>query len=154
MRKIMSEKVVCIFIHSQDEFGSIKKLQDWLTNSLKTNGEYKLQKFHYRNAESNFIERLMEGSLVLFRKKGYIVGRAITNTKIINIDPPEQGQTENTGKWVSYYYKVYVVPNSVALDMLSISEIEKWAKREKPFSTRRYYIVGTRQEFEQQFGSV
>ncbi len=149
----MAEPVACIFIHSDDEFGSIKALQDWLLNSLAKNGEYNLQKLHYRNTEKNFTERLVEGSLVLFRKKGFIVGRATTRTKIENIDPPECGQTEETGKWVCYYHKIYFEPGTIVLDMLSIEEIERWQKRERPFSTRRYYIIGTRRAVEQQFGA-
>ncbi len=148
----MMEPIVCIFPHSDKEFPTPEALQDFLSNYLPQppeEGRYLLGKIGRK--DKNFKDRVIPGSLVLFRKKGFILGRAISRTMIEEVEPPEDGETE-TGVKTTYYHEIFFVPESIKVypKALSVKEIESWAKRE--IDPRYYSIIGTRKAYEHQFG--
>ena len=101
----------------------------------------------------NFKDRVIPDSLVLFRKKGSIVGQAISKTMIEELEPPEEGETE-TGVRATYYREIYFAPESIEVysETLPIEQIESWAN--KKLDPRYYSIIGSRQAYEQRFGET
>jgi hypothetical protein len=148
----MAEPVVCIFPHSDDEFKTVDNLRSFLQNELpsRPGGRYLLRKMGWK--DKDFKVRVIPGSLVLFRKKGLIVGQAISHTMIKELEPPEQYETE-TGDTVTYYHDILFVPESIELyqKALPIQEIEHWARRK--LDPRYYSILGYRQAYQQRFGA-
>lgn len=148
----MTEPVVCIFPHADDEFADKTELQNWLLNDFIENekpGRYHLRKIGLKDKE--FISRIIPGSLILFRKGEYIVGEGIAETGIRKLDIAVEEK---------YYYDIFVSPNSIRTYELPIIEIEKWCKDERfptnftsdKIQTGRYYlIIGSRSSFEKQF---
>ena len=149
----MTEPMVCIFPHSDTEFPTPEALRDFLSNSLPKppEGRYLFGKLGRK--DKNFKERIISGSLVLFRKKGFIVGQAISKTMIEKLEPPEEGETE-TGEKAIYYHQIFFIPESIKVyqKALSVELIESWADRK--LDPRFYSIIGTRQAYEQQFGEI
>ena len=142
-------RVVCIFPHSDKEFRTGEALQDFLLNYLPKPPEesrYLLGKIGRK--DKNFKNRAIPGSLVLFRKKGFILGRAISRTMIEVLEPPEESETE-TGAKTTYYHEIFFVPESIYPIALPVENIESWSKRD--VDPRYYSIIGTREAYEHQF---
>ena len=148
----MEEKLVCIFPHSDDEFADKKKLQEWLLNDFVNGnepGRYLLRKIGFK--DKDFILRVTPGSLILFRKGENIVGEGTVKSGINRIEPPIDE---------TYYNEIYIQPESIRTNELSVKDVEAWCKRTK-FATnftnfnsntaRFYLIIGTRTGFEQEF---
>lgn len=148
----MVEPVACIFPHSDKEFPTPEALRDFLSNRLPQppeGGRYLLGRIGRK--DKNFKGKVIPGSLVLFRKKGFILGRATSRTMIEELDPPEEGETE-TGVKITYYHEIFFVPESIEVypTALPVEKIESWANRE--IDPRYYSIIGTREAYEHQFG--
>ena len=148
----MTEPVVCIFPHSDKEFPTSEALRGFLSHSLPQppeEGRYLFGKIGRK--DKNFKDKVIPGSLVLFRKKGFIVGQAISKTMIEELEPPEEGETE-TGAKAIYYHKIFFVPESIEVypKALPIEQVESWANRK--LDPRYYSIIGTKQAYEHQFG--
>ncbi len=149
----MTELVACIFPHSDKEFPTPDALRDFLSHSLPmppNEGRYLFGKIGRK--DKNFKDRVIPGSLVLFRKKGFIVGQAISKTMIKKLEPPEEGETETCVKAI-YYHEIFFVPESIEIYPweLPVAQIESWARRN--LDPRYYSIISTRKEYEQQFGA-
>lgn len=149
----MNEPVACIFPHSDDEFPTEDDLRRFLSNALPSEpdaGRYLLGKLGRK--DKNFKDRVIPDSLVLFRKKGAIVGQAISKTMIEELEPPEEGETE-TGTKATYSHQIFFDPESIEVypETLPIEQVESWANRK--LDPRYYSIIGSRQAFEQQFGA-
>ena len=146
----MTEPVVCIFPHSDKEFPTQDSLRDFLYNELPNikGGRYTFGKIRWR--DKNFKESIIPDSLVLFSKKGFIVGKAISKTMIKELEPPEEGETE-TGAKATYYHEIFFVPESIKIcqKVLSVELIERWADRKH--NLRSYRILGPRLDFEKAF---
>ena len=146
----MAEPVVCIFPHSDKEFLTPENLRVFLSDSLPRppEGRYLFGKIGWK--DKDFKERVIPGSLVLFSKKGFIIGRAITKTMVRELEPPEEGETE-TGEKAVYYYEIFFVSESIKVyrKALSVELIERWADRKH--NLRSYRILGTRRDFEKAF---
>ncbi len=149
----MTEPMVCIFPHSDKEFPTPEALRDFLANSLPQppEGRYLFGKIGWK--DKNFKDRVIPGSLVLFRKKGSIVGQAISKTMIEELEPPEEGETE-TGTEATYYHEIFFAPESIEVysETLPIEQIESWANRK--LDPRFYSIIGTREAYKQHFGEM
>jgi hypothetical protein len=140
----MSYQVVCIFPHAGNEFLDSVALKDWLVNDLvQAQGRYLLRKIGYK--DKDFITRVVPGSLVLFRKGDLIVGEGTAETNIRKLEPPENNMTV-LGKSQTYYYEIYISPDSIRTYELPITKVEKWCKRE--LSRQFYLIIGDRASFE------
>ena len=148
---MIESPVVCIFPHSDKEFPIPEDLQYFLSNYLPQppeEGRYLLGKIGRK--DKNFKDRVIPDSLVLFRKKGFILGRAISRTMIEELEPPEDGETE-TGVKTTYYHEIFFVPESIKVypKALSVEELESWSGRRLYPGT--YAILGTRRDFEKAF---
>jgi len=147
----VTEPIVCIFPHSDKEFPTPEALRDFLSHSLPQppeEGRYLFEKIGWK--DKNFKDRVIPDSLVLFSKKGFVIGRAITKTMIRELEPPEEGETE-TGEKAIYYYEIIFVSESIKVyrKALSVELIERWASRKH--NLRSYRILGTRRDFEEAF---
>ncbi len=146
----MAEPIVCIFPHSDKEFPTPDALRVFLSDSLPRppEGRYLFGKIGWK--DKNFKDRVIPGSIVLFSKKGFIIGRAITNTMFRELEPPEEDETE-TGEEAIYYHEIFFVSESIKVyrKALSVELIERWADRKH--NLRSYRILGTRREFEKAF---
>ncbi len=146
----MTEPVVCIFPHSDKEFLTPEALQIFLSDSLPRppEGRYLFGKIGWK--DKNFKDRVIPGSIVLFSKKGFIIGRAITKMMIRELEPSEEDETE-TGEKAIYYYEIIFVSESIKVyrKALSVELIERWASRKH--NLRSYRILGTRRDFEEAF---
>ena len=147
----MAEPVVCIFPHSDKEFRTPDALRDFLMGKLKKerNGRYDITG-KLKWIDKNFVERVIRGSLILFSKKGLIVGRAITTTTIEKLESPEETETE-TGAKAICYYRVFFDPKSIKVcpKPLAVEQIERWADRKH--NLHSYRILGTRRAFKKAF---
>src|SRR3989304_4865739 len=146
----MAEPMVCIFVHSDKEFCTQEALRSYLSNELP-----KLYKGRYLCGDlgwkvKDFKARVSPGSLVLFSKKGFIVGHAISKTMITELEPPEEGETE-TGVKSTYYHEIFFIPESIKVcrKALSVELIERWAGRKH--NLHSYRILGNRRNFEKAF---
>jgi hypothetical protein len=147
----MAESVVCIFPHSNDEFRTPDDLRTFLSSTLPAEpdpGRYLLGTLGWR--DKNFKESINPDSLVLFSKKGLIVGKAISKTMIKELEPPEESETE-TGAKATYYHEIFFVPESIKVckEALSVELIERWAGMKH--NIRSYRILGLRRDFEKAF---
>ena len=148
----MTEPMVCIFPHSDKEFPTPEALRDFLSHSFPQppeEGRYLFGKIGRK--DKNFKDKVIPGSLVLFRKKGFIVGQAISKTMIEELEPPEEGETE-TGAKAIYYHKIFFAPESIEVypKAFPIKQVESWADRK--LDPRYYSIISTKQAYEHQLG--
>jgi len=148
----MTEPVVCIFPHSDDEFSTPDKLRNFLSDELPAEpepGRYLLRKI--RRRDKDFKVRVTRGSLVLFSKKGQIVGQATAQNAIRELEPPEPGETE-MGISTIYYHEIFFDPMSIKVysEALPIEELESWSGRRLYPGT--YAVLGTRRAYERHFG--
>lgn len=90
----MAEPIVCDFPHSDDEFPSATALCNFLNNTLPAiqRGRYLLRRLGWK--DKAFKAKVVAGSLVLFRKGAVIVGDAIVEKPIRELEPPVHDQTE------------------------------------------------------------
>jgi hypothetical protein len=142
----MSVPVACIFPHS--EFKDEAELQDWLNHELfeEEKGRYLLRKIRFR--DKDFINRIIPGSLVLFRKGRNVVGEGITSTPIKVLNPPINSVTED-GIPMTYYNEVYF--EKICSYIMPITIIEQWLNR--ILRPRYYLILSERSVFEKAFPS-
>jgi len=148
----MSELLVCVFPHADDEFANTSELQEWLLNDLIKGdqpGRYLLRKIGLKDRD--FISRIVPGCLILFRKGEYVLGEGIAKTGINRVDPPIDGK---------YYNDIFVLPESIHIYKLPIKDLEDWCARTQfptnftndRIKTGRYYlIIGKRGSFEEEF---
>lgn len=144
----MGESVVCIFPHSDKEFPTPEALREFLSHVLPMppqEGRYLFGKIGWKDRD--FVDRVIPGSLVLFAKKGFILGRAIASTVIRELDPPEEGETE-TGEKAFYNNEIFFVPTSIRVcrQTLLVEQVEKCSDRKH--NLRSYRILGFRRDFE------
>ncbi|MDO8635766.1 MAG: CARDB domain-containing protein, partial [Dehalococcoidia bacterium] len=135
------KKVACVFPHSDDEFATADDLRRFLTKELPDReGEYRLRKLGRK--DKDFEARVTAGSLVLFRKGEVIVGDAVVQQAIIELDPPEEN---------IYYYKIVFEPASVRAYQteVTVDRIEKWSGRK--LQPGLYAILGLRRDYEKAF---
>ena len=148
----MTEPVACIFPHSDEEFPTPEALEDYLFNFLPKQNSIEAGRYLFGKIgrkDKNFKDNVIPGSLVLFRKKGFIVGQATSKTMIKKLEPPEEGETE-TGKKAIYYHEIFFDPKSIKVYRLPVEQIESWKHRK--LYPNYYLIISTRKEYEQQFG--
>ena len=146
----MGEPVVCIFPHSDDEFTSADELRNFLCDRLpaQPEGRYLLGKL--RRKDKNFKARVIQGSIVLFLKKGLVVGQATIQNAIRELDPPVDGITER-GIPVKYYHEVIFAPQSIIVYRrgIPVEKLKQWSGRS--LEPPPYAILGTKQECEEHF---
>lgn len=147
----MVEPVVCIFPHSDDEFATADELRSFLRDWLSTReskGRYLLGKLGWK--DKDFKDKVIRGSLVLFRKGKKVVGHAMVEELIRELHPPEHGKTEH-GVPKDYYHDIIFDPESVRIypDDLPVESLENWVGRK--LNPRFYSILGTRRGYETAF---
>jgi len=146
----MVDPVACIFPHSDDEFATAAMLRSFLSNTLpKTQeGIYLLRRLGWK--DKDFKARVVPDSLVLFRKGAVIVGDAVVQEPIRELDPPMHDQTE-LGIPVIYYHDIVFNPESIKVYVkdLPVNTLESWSGRS--LHPRIYAILGSRQDYEKTF---
>ena len=144
----MSEPVVCIFPHSNNEFPDAHSLRRFLRDDLvgPRDGSYLLRRIGWKSRD--FRSRAVAGSLVLFGKSGQVVGEGTMASGILELDPPVEGNTE-TGERAVYYHQVFFHPDSVRLYDMPYSTFETWAG--PMLGPRFYQVLGLRLDFESAF---
>ena len=112
-------------------------------------GRYLAGRMGFR--QKGFLEKVIPGSLVLFRKKGLIVGEAIVRQAIHRLVPPERSETEQ-GQPRDYFHDLYFDPGSVRVytTPLPVNELETWSG---PLSPRTYVVVGSLQSYRELFAA-
>lgn len=147
----MVEPVVCIFPHSDKEFLTPDKLRNFLSDTLsgELRGRYLLGRLGRR--DKDFKARVIPGSLVLFRKKEWVVGQATVQTSIRELEPPEDSESES-GIPTTYYHEIFFDTANIRVyeEALSVERLEDWTGRK--LDPRFYSILGTRRAYEQRFG--
>jgi len=146
----MVEPVVCIFPHSDDEFLTPNDLSRFLRDTLprQPEGRYLLRKLGWK--DKDFKAKVTSGSLVLFRKKGWVVGQATVQNPIEKLEPPEPDETER-GIPMEYHHVIFFDPNSIRRyeKALPVEALENWSGRR--LYPGFYAILGKRQDFERYF---
>ena len=156
----MTEPVVCIFPHGQakltgggyeEEFTTQDDFRDYISNELpkRETGRYLCRKLGFKDKDLKV--RVIPGSLVLFRKKGLIIGKATTKTMFHKFETPKRAKTEKR-KEAEYNHEIYFCPESIKVyqKALPIEQIESWEGRKL---RQQYYLIlrGTRRDFEKAF---
>ena len=145
----MGEPVVCVFPHSGDEFATAVALCDFLRSTLlKQGGRYLLRKLKWK--DKDFKAKVIPDSLVLFRKGVAIVGDAVVQDGIRELDPPEHDETE-LGIPMVYHHDIRFNPESIRVyaRVLPVTMLESWSGRR--LHPRSYAILGTRRDYEKKF---
>lgn len=146
----MQEPVVCIFPHSDNEFATENDLRDFLLNTLpeEEKGRYLLRKLGWK--DKDFMLRTIPGSLVLFRKKGVVVGEAVMISPIQKLERPESSKTER-GIPMDYYHEVLLDTRNIKVypEPLPVTELERWLGRK--LYPQYYAILGTPQDYRRRF---
>jgi len=146
----MVEPVACIFPHSDDEFPTAVALCNFLSNALPEvqKGRYLLRRVGFK--DKDFKARVVPQSLVLFRKGAVIVGDAVVQEPIRELDPPVHEQTE-LGIAMIYYHDIVLDPQSIRVysEGLPVKALESWSGRR--IYPSFYAILGTRRDYESTF---
>ena len=146
----MDEPVVCVFPHSDDEFATAVALCNFLNSTLPNvqRGRYLLRRLGWK--DKDFKAKVVPESLVLFRKGAVVVGDAVVQEPIREIEPPVHDQTER-GIPMIYYHDIVFHPESIRVytKALPIKTLENWSGRRLYPSF--YAILGARREYEKMF---
>ena len=145
----MAEPVVCVFPHSDDEFPTAVALETFLDNTLRNQGgRYLLRKLGWK--DKDFKARVVPDSLVLFRKGTAMVGDAVVQDGIRELDPPEYDETE-LGVPMVYYHEIKFNPKDIKVYRPGrpVTMFESWSGRR--LHGNLYAILGTRRDYEKVF---
>lgn len=149
----MVEPVACIFPHSDKEFCTPDELRSFLCDKLprQKKGRYLLGKLGYK--DKDFKAKVIRGSLVLFRKKGCVVGQATVQNAILELRPPKEDKTEK-GIPMTYYHAIVFDPLSIKVckEAISVEALKRWSG--KKLYPQFYSILGTRRDYEEHFHCV
>ena len=82
----MVDPAVCLFPHSDDEFATADRLRNFLSNTLPNiqRGRYLLRRLGWKDKDSK--AKVVPGSLVLFRKGAIIVGDAVVQESVRELE--------------------------------------------------------------------
>lgn len=142
--------VACIFPHGQEDFPSPKELVEFLKAELpkERQGKYRLRNLGRprRFEGKTFIDAVIPGSLVLFKKTDRILGTAVVQKGIEKVQPPE------ILTWGTYRFTVYFDPQTVVVydRGVSVGAIEKATGVDltSGFLKASYLVLGYRDEIE------
>jgi len=111
-------------------------------------GRYLLRRLGWK--DKDFKARIIPESLVLFRKGAVIVGDAVVQEPIQELEPPMGDQTE-VGIPMIYYHDIVFHPESIRVYTKAqpIKTLESWSGRRLYPSF--YAILGTRLDYEKTF---
>ena len=127
-----------------------EKLCNFLNSTLLNiqRGRYLLRRLGWK--DKDFKAKVIPESLVLFRKGAVIVGDAVVEEPIRELEPPVHDETE-LGIPMIYYHDIVFKPESIRVyaEALPIEMLESWLGRRLYPSF--YAILGTRRGYEKMF---
>jgi len=111
-------------------------------------GRYLLRQLGWK--DKDFKSKIVPGSLVLFRKGAIIVGDAVVQEPIRELEPPEHDRTELDIPMI-YHHDIVFNPKSIRvyLEDTLVKTLESWSGRRLYPSF--YAILGARRDYDKTF---